>query len=114
MSRSEKYVDYDNQPLNLVRFITADVQVGRKKVKNARIVITRNGQRSLIGRDWLDQLNFRLGEANKNSEYNNDVNNINNQNINSEKIKQTFPNLFIRKGKLKGHQIKSEFEKAQR
>ena len=49
-------------------FITADVQVGRKKNKNAKIVITRDGKRSLIGRDWLAQLNFRVGEANKNSE----------------------------------------------
>ena len=42
---NEKNVDYKNQPLNLEGFITADVQMGRKKIKNARIVITRDRKR---------------------------------------------------------------------
>ena len=78
MPRSEQYVDYNNQPLHLVESITAEVQMGRrrKKIKNARIVITRDRKRSVTGRDWLAQLYFRVGEANKESEYNNAVNNI--------------------------------------
>ena len=57
-------------------------------------------------RDWLAQLNIRLGEAIKNSEYNNAVKNITNQNINIEKLEQTFTKLFTRQEKTKGHQIK--------
>ena len=38
----------------------------KRTLKNARIVISRDGKRSLIGRDWLNQLNFRVGDANGN------------------------------------------------
>ena len=48
ISSNEKYVDYNNQPLNLKGFIRADVQLEQKKIKNARTLITRDGKRSLI------------------------------------------------------------------
>ena len=71
LPKTEQYVDYNNKSLNLLGFMTVDVQVGKRKLKIARLVITRDGKRSLIGRDWLTQLNFRVGEANGNSEYTN-------------------------------------------
>ena len=76
LPKTEQYVDYNNKPLNLLGFMTADVKAGKGTIKNARIVITRAGKRSLIGRDWLNQLNFRMGEANGNSEYSNVIQNI--------------------------------------
>ena len=84
---------------------------GARIIRIARIVITRDGKRSVFVRDWLEQLNFRVGEANKKSQYYNAVNNINNQNNFIEKLKQTFLKIFTRKGKIKGHQIKIEFKK---
>ena len=71
--KNESYVDYNNQLPNLVGSINVEVQVAKRKIKNARIVITRDGKRSLIGREWLAQLNYHVGEANSNSEYNNVV-----------------------------------------
>ena len=41
--KNEQYVGYHNKPLNLLGLI----QVGKKKLKNARILITRDGKRSL-------------------------------------------------------------------
>ena len=67
MPKTEQYVDYNNKPLNLLGYTTANVKVGKRTIKNARIVISRDGNRSLIGRDWLNQLNFNVGEANGNS-----------------------------------------------
>ena len=64
--KNESYVDYSNQPLNLVGFINVEVQVGKRKNKNARIVITRDGKRWKF--DWLVQLNYHVGEAKSNSE----------------------------------------------
>ena len=61
LPKTKQYVDYNNKPLNLLGFMTVDVQVGKRKLENARIVITRDGKRSLIGRDCLTQLNFRVG-----------------------------------------------------
>ena len=103
-------MDYNNKPLNLLGFMTAEVKVGRKTIKTARIVITRDGKRSLIGRDWLNQLNFRVGETNGNSEYSNNIQNIS-ERQDMEKLKEKFPKLFSRQGKIKGHKIKCEFEK---
>ena len=54
---------------------------------------------------------FRVGEANKNSEYNNAVNNKDNQNIYIENLKQKFPWVFTRQEKIKGHEVKIEFKK---
>ena len=76
LPKTEQYVDYNNEPLNLLGFETVDLQVGKLKLKNARIVINRDGKRSLIGRDWRTQLNFRVGKANGNSEYTNMFSNI--------------------------------------
>ena len=69
MRKSESYVDYKNQPLNLVRFINVEIELEKRKIKNARIVIVRDGKRSLIGRDWLAQLNYLVAVANSNSEH---------------------------------------------
>ena len=64
--------------------------LNRKKIKNARVVLTREGKRSLIGRDWLAQLNFRVGESHKIVVYNNAANNITSQNI----TKNTFKVIY--------------------
>ena len=55
MPKTERYVDYDNKPLNLLGYATVNVKVGKRTI---RVVITRDGKRSLIGRDWLNQLIF--------------------------------------------------------
>ena len=110
LPKTEQYVDYNNKPLNLLGFMTAEVKVIRKTIKNARIVITRDGKRSLIGRDWLNQLNFRMGEANGNSEYSNIIQNIS-ERQDSEKLKEKFPKLLRRQGKIKGYKNKCEFKK---
>ena len=64
----------------------------------------------MIGQDWLTQLNFRVGEANGNSEYTNIINNIS-ERKGIETKKQKFPKLFSRQGKIKGFKVKFEFKK---
>ena len=110
MPKNEQYVDYRNKPLNLLGYKTVNVTVGKRTMKNARIVITRDGKRSLIGRDWLNELNFKVGEVNGNSEYAHIVHNISERQV-TEVFTQTFPKFFSRQGKLKGYQIKCEFKK---
>ena len=58
--KSEQYVDYNNKPLNLLRFTNVNVKVEKRTIKNARLVISRDGKRPLIGQSWLNQLNFRV------------------------------------------------------
>ena len=61
MPKSEQYVDYNNKPLNLLRFTNVNVKVEKRTIKNARIVISRYGKRPLIVRRCPNQLNFRVG-----------------------------------------------------
>ena len=82
----EEYVDYNGRPLNLLGFTTIDVKVGKKETKKARVVITWDGKKSLIGKDWLTSLNFRVPDTNNMSEYNNSINNINSNNKKIENI----------------------------
>ena len=51
--KSKEYVDYKGRPLNLLGNTTVDVKGGKKTIKNATVVIAREGKKSLIGRDWL-------------------------------------------------------------
>ena len=39
LPKTEHYVDYNNKPLNLLEFMTADVKVGKRTIKNARKTI---------------------------------------------------------------------------
>ena len=69
MPKSDEYVEYNGRPLNLLGYTTVGVKVGKQTIKQARVVKAREGKKSLIGRDWLAKLNFRIAESNKNSEY---------------------------------------------
>ena len=119
LPKGEEYVDYNRRPLNLLGFTTVDVKVGKKEIKKARVVITRDGKKSLIGRDWLTSLNFRVADTNNMSEYNNSMNTINSNKNKIEKIeispelkriKQKFPKIFSRQGNIVGHTIQKEFK----
>ena len=63
MPKQKQYVDYNNKPLNLLKFTTVNVNVG-KNIKNARIVFTRDGNRSLFARE-LVQLQSGRSEREK-------------------------------------------------
>ena len=109
MPKSEQYFDYNNKPLNLLGFTNVNVK-GKRTIKNARIVISKDGKRTLIGRDWLNQLNFRVGSANGIIEYPETIHHISEEQ-NIEQFEEKFPELFSRQGKFKGNKIKCEFRK---
>ena len=70
-------------------------------------------EKSLVGRDWLTQLNFRVAEGKFEDEYDYSVNNIVNKvelSPELKKMKKRFPKFFKRQGKFLGHIIKIEFK----
>ena len=73
LPKNEEYVDYNGRPLNLLGYITVEVQVGKQIIKKAMMIRARDGKKSLVGRDWLAQLNFQVAEAKQESEYNKNV-----------------------------------------
>ena len=117
LPKNEEYVDYNEKPLNLIGFINVDVQVGKRTIRRARIVIARDGKKSLVGRDWLTQLNCRVSEASKECESTNTVYKFENDVEIAPELKrnkQKFPKIFSRQGKITGHTIKIEFKEGAR
>ena len=110
MPKNEQHVGYNNKPLNLLGYTAVNAKVRKSTIQNARIVITREGKRSLIGRDWLNQRNFKVGKMNGNSEYAHIVHNIS-ERQDTEIFKQKVPKLFSRQGTIKGYKVKCEFKK---
>ena len=117
LPKNEAHVDYDGKPLKLIGFINVDVQVGKRTIKRAQIVIARDRKRSLVRRDWLTQLTYRVAEASKESKCANFVNKIESKIELSPELKsiqQKFPKIFSRQGKITRHTIKNESKKGVR
>ena len=113
MVDEEKYVDFNGKPLKLLGYVFCQLQVGEKVIKKARILVAKEGMKSIVGREWLSTLKFKMvqksvGELG--------INKIEKE---GEKLGQKtktivnkFPNLFSRKGKIKDHKIKKIKENA--
>ena len=98
-------MDFNGKPLQLLGYVFCELQVNDSYIRKARILIARSGAKSIIGREWLTTLRYKLepekGEL--------DVNSIEKENELSPETKQLvneFPKLFIRQGKVNNYQIK--------
>ena len=105
------YFDYNKHPLDLLGYIHVHIKVGQKEIKRARVVIARTGSKSIVGRDWLNQLKYKMTAEEKTSEYKHSVMQIEPQERDVDEIKNKFPDLFNRQGRIKDQQIKIELKK---
>ena len=110
----EKYVDYNKKPVNLLGYIFCELEVGGKYIRKARILVARPGAKSIVGRDWLNYLQYTI-EPKKGGKYNsiNLVNNVTKETENkwTKEMKLEFPDLFERRGKVKQHKIHARLHK---
>ena len=68
MPESEKYVDYNGQQLDLLGIFKGRVEVNNKVIERARISVSQDGAKAIVGRDWMRQLAYRIQPAgNKNN-----------------------------------------------
>ena len=70
MIEDELYVDSNGKPLKLLGYVFCELQVNDRYVKKARILIAKTGTKSIIGREWLATLRYKLvseGELEVNS-----------------------------------------------
>ena len=107
MVDEEKYVDFNGKPLKLLGYVFCQLQVGEKVIKKARVLVAREGMKSIVGSEWFSTLKFKMvqkpvGES--------EINVIEKE---GEKLSQEtkalvneFPNRFSRKGKIKDHKIR--------
>ena len=82
-----------------------ELQVNDSYFRKARTLIARSGTKSIIGREWLTTLRYKLQPEKSELE----VNAIEKENELSQETKQLnnqFPNLFKRQGKVNNYQIK--------
>ena len=83
------------------------LQVGEKFIKKARILVAKEGMKSIVGREWLSTLKFKMIQ---NSVVESVINVIEKKGEKpSQKTKalaNEFPNLFLRNGKIKDHKTK--------
>ena len=71
MPKNRQNVNYNQILLDLDGYINVNVEVVNGKIKNDRTLAIRNRKCSLIGRDWLVQLHFRVEERQGKREYKN-------------------------------------------
>ena len=105
MIEGERYVDFNGKPLNLLGYVFCELQVGDQYIKKARILVTKSGTKSIIGREWLSTLKYTIAQANKGEC---EVNSIEKEELSTEtkQFCNEFPKLFKRNGKMKDHEIK--------
>ena len=105
MIKGERYVDFNGKPLNLLGYVFCELQVGDQYIKKARILVTKSGTKSIIGREWLSTLKYTIAPANKGEC---EVNSIEKEELSTEtkQFCNEFPKLFKRNGKIKDHEIK--------
>ena len=98
-------MDFNGNPLKLLGFVFCELQVNDSYIKNARILIARSGSKSIIGREWLTTLRYKLqpqkGELEVNS-----IEKKSELSVETKKLVTEFPELFKRQGKVNNYKIK--------
>ena len=116
MIDGERYVDFNRRPLPLLAYMFVSIQVGKTKMSKARVLVAKKGAKSIVGRDWLTAMKYRIEPPITKGE--NVVNSISNESDESENklsrdaqhIVQEFPNLFKRRGRVNNYKIKIEMK----
>ena len=58
--KGERYVDFNGKPLQLLGYVFCELQVNDVYIKKARVLIAKKGTKSIIGREWLTTLKYKL------------------------------------------------------
>ena len=75
MIDQERYVDYNRKPLELLGYQFVRLEVAGVTVSKARVLVAPNSGKSIIGRDWLIALRYKItqpierGECNVNTKF---------------------------------------------
>ena len=105
LPKDEKYVDYSKKPVKLRGYIFCELEVGDKYIRKARILVARPGAESIVGRDWLNYLQYRIEPKSK---FSNSINCITKTLPTGPWVNEKQPeflDLFARQGRIKHHKI---------
>ena len=113
MIGEERYVDYNTKPLKLLGYQFVRLEIAGVTVPKARVLVAPNSGKTIVGRDWLVALRYKItkpierGECKANSQSVNsnkvicEISPENQQNPQVQQLQGEVPNLFRRKGRVK-------------
>ena len=117
--QSEKYVHFNQRPLDIAGFIHVHLTVGKQELKRARISVTAK-DRSQVGRDWLAARIYQFTPFNQiaasesfsmtGKKLVNAVNSSAILDIEWSEVKKAFQHLFRGQGRIKDHAVRLEFK----
>ena len=116
MIDDERYVDFNRRPLPLLGYLFVSIQVGKTRISKARVLVAKKGAKSIVGRDWLTALKYKIEQPMTRGE--NIVNSISCESANPEiklspeanQLVEEFPNLFKRRGRVNNYKIKIDMK----
>ena len=118
MIKNERYVNYNRNPLKLLDYQFVPLEMAEVTVSKARVLVAPISGQSIVGRDWLVALRYKItqpierGECNVNAKTvncNKSICEISPEEKRSPGIRQLegeFLNLFKRKGRVNIYEIK--------
>ena len=118
MIEGENYVDYNKKPLKLLGYQFVRLEVAGVIVSKARVLVAPNSGKSIVGRDWLVALRYKITQPTERGECKINKQNVNckesiceispgeKQNPEVQQLVREFPKLFCRKGRVKNYEIK--------
>ena len=62
MIEGERYVDYNKKPLSLLGYQFVRLDVAGVNVSKAIVLIAPNSGKSIVGRDWLVALRYKINQ----------------------------------------------------
>ena len=117
MIEGERYVDYNKKPLESLGYQFVWLEVAGVTVSKARVLVAPISGKSIVGRDWLVALRYKLtqpierGECKINKQIVNceepvcEISPEKKQNPEIQQLVREFPKLFRRKGRVKNYEI---------
>ena len=121
MPKHEKYVDYNGSQLDLLGVLKGRVEVQGKTIGQARILVSKDGAKAIVGRDWMRQLEYKIQPESERKNNENSILRVDKSTVRKvekteksmdlQQLEEKFPKLFSRRGKFKGIRIKANFTK---
>ena len=110
MVESERYVDFNGKPLQLLGYVFCELQVNESYIKKARILIAKKGTKSIIGREWLSTLNYQVVPEQKGELEVNSIKKHQEISVETKHFVKELPKLFERRGKVTNYEVKINFK----
>ena len=116
MIDDERYVDFNRRPLPLLGYMFVSIRVGKTRMSKARVLVAKKGAKSIVGRDWLTALKYKIEQPMTRGE--SIVISISCESANPEiklspeanQLVGEFPNMFKRRGRVNNYKIKIDMK----